>query len=225
MKIFEIGGSIRDELLGREVHDRDFAIECGSFEQMEREFLARGGTIYLSKPEFLAIRGKLPGIGDADFTMCRKEGAYSDSRHPDSVEPGTIYDHLNTRDFRMNAIARDVESGELIDPHDGLLDIQKGIIRCVGEPHVRIKEDSIRILRAGRFYVTLGFELELKLCYLLHREDVLDKLSSVSTERMREEVDKMFQYSTPKTLDFFDIFRALRGVIFSRNLKLKVVQF
>ena len=88
-KFFQVGGCVRDRLMGVPCHDIDFSVEAESFEAMREAILERGGTIYLDTPEFFTIRAKEPGLGTVDFVLCRKEGAYSDGRHPDKVEMGT----------------------------------------------------------------------------------------------------------------------------------------
>lgn len=95
-----------------------------------------------------------------EVTTFRVDGSYSDGRHPDCVSFSlNLIDDLSRRDFTINAIAC-AENGELIDPYGGCDDIQKGIIRCVGDARQRFSEDSLRILRALRFMARYGFEVE-----------------------------------------------------------------
>ena len=115
-------------------------------------------------PEFLTIRAQVPASEAkllartkvADFVLCRKDSASGDGRRPDSVEPGTVLDDLARRDFTMNAIARDVQTGEVLDPHGGREDIKWKTLRFVGDPMTRIREDGLRVLRGLRFMITKG---------------------------------------------------------------------
>ena len=90
VKVFRVGGAVRDQFLNRPNKDVDFAVEAESYEAMKEYIVANGGKIYLETPEFFTIRGKIPNPGDADFVLCRKDGQYSDGRRPDSVSHGTI---------------------------------------------------------------------------------------------------------------------------------------
>ena len=103
VKLYEVGGSIRDSLLGILNKDRDFVAVCPE----GWDYLVNWADMWLDKvflitPEYFTIRG-IKGGEIFDFVLARKEGAYSDGRHPDSVEPGTLEDDLARRDFTMNA--------------------------------------------------------------------------------------------------------------------------
>lgn len=219
MKFYKVGGFVRDEILGLKSKDLDFAVECSSFEQMEN-YIASIGEIFLSTPEYLTVRAKVPELGIADYVMCRKDGSYSDGRRPDKVEPGTIYDDLARRDFTINAIAIDVESGEYVDPHNGRFDITRKLIRCVGDANSRFSEDSLRMLRAIRFAITKGFVLNADVNrYIIHHGE---EIKNVSNDRIREELYKCFQFDTIRTLRFLESYPKLRRYIFdSTNIWLK----
>lgn len=197
MKIFKVGGCVRDELIGIKSKDIDYAVECGSFDEM-REHIQSIGIIFLEKPEFLTIRAKVNGEF-ADYVMCRKDGYYSDGRRPDQVFPGTIFDDLSRRDFTMNAIAVDMDTGKFLDPFGGGLDISFKTIRCVGS-NDRLIEDPLRLLRLIRFCIKLDFEIEPKLADFIFDTEWKDLLASVSIERQREELMKCMQIDTLKTI-------------------------
>lgn len=204
VKFYKVGGCVRDEIIGRNSKDIDFSVEASSYDEMREEILRIGGTIFLETPQFLTIRAKIPGIGTTDYVLCRKDGAYNDGRHPDKVEAGSIYDDLERRDFTMNAIAK--YDGTYIDPHGGIKDIAQRIIRCVGSPEKRFTEDGLRILRAFRFAITLGFKLDKEISSFLYDSDLKGLLSGISKERIREELFKMFRadsISSFRTLDGF----------------------
>ena len=216
VKFYQVGGCVRDRVLGRKCNDIDYSVEAQSYEAMYREIVERGGEVFLESPEFLTIRAKVPVMGACDFVLCRKEGEYSDGRHPDKVEMGTIYDDLARRDFTMNAIAMD-EDGECTDPHAGLDDIQRCVIRCVGDPRKRFKEDSLRLLRALRFAITLQFRLHYSVVECMEDYDVVAGLRGVSVERIREELLKAFKVDTPTTLAYLEQFSEIKHAAFNRD--------
>ncbi len=206
VQLFEVGGSIRDEILGLENKDRDFVGVCpegwDGLLSWANETLDK---VFLVSPEYFTIRGILDKEV-FDIVLARKDGAYSDGRRPDEVEPGTLEDDLARRDFTMNAIARSVDTGEVFDPFSGISDIRNGVIRCVGNHENRIEEDSLRILRALRFMLTKGLSLDSHLTAMIHQdrlaydcdgcEDcprISELLNNVSRERVREEIAKMFK--------------------------------
>src|SRR6478735_1674813 len=158
-KFYQVGGCVRDSLLGVESKDIDFSVEAPSYEAMREAVIERCGgnpeSIKVDKPEFATIRAIDPKLGGVDFVLCRKDGAYSDGRRPDSVEMGTLLDDLARRDFTVNAIAR-ADDGSLIDPFNGQADLKLRLLRCVGGVD-RLREDSLRMLRAFRFAITKGF--------------------------------------------------------------------
>ncbi len=149
-----IGGTSRDFLLGLPVSDLDFATDATPDE--ERLFLkeanyafARFGSIHIpSEPTHI------------DVTTFREEEGYDDHRHPKTIRfiKNMRQDSVR-RDFTINAIYVDAE-GRMYDYHGGLQDLEKKLIRFIGDPYARIKEDPLRILRAERFAKRLGFQIE-----------------------------------------------------------------
>lgn len=210
---YQVGGCVRDAILGVKSKDIDYAVEASSFEEMVADIKARGGEVFLEKPEYLTARAKL-GKEIADFVLCRKESYYSDGRRPDSVSLGDIYDDLSRRDFTMNAIARKAD-GTLIDPYSGETAIGARIIECVGDPRERFTEDSLRLLRAFRFMVTKGFTLIASVERCMLDASLVSLLSNVSKERIREEMLKCFKFNTWLTLDKLDHFKMLQAQIFA----------
>jgi tRNA nucleotidyltransferase/poly(A) polymerase len=210
MKIFEVGGSVRDSFLGVKTKDMDYSVEASSWEEMRTWVHKNTEKVFLEKPEFFTIRA-MWNKGPCDFVLCRKEGAYSDFRHPEKVENGTILDDLARRDFTVNAIAKDMGTGQIIDPFDGRSDIEKKIIRCVGGTD-RLFEDPLRMLRAIRFSITKGFDIDDEIFSIWSgffptspdnkkTKELVEKFkASVSNERTREELLRCFEFSTIKTL-------------------------
>ncbi len=212
---YQVGGSVRDALLGLKSKDIDYAVEAESYEAMRSAIVERGGEVFLETPQYFTIRAKVPVLGACDFVLCRKDGAYSDGRHPSTVEVGTILDDLARRDFTVNAMAR-TEDGELIDPHGGSQDLRDKVLSCVGNTEERFTEDGLRLLRALRFSITKGLMMDIQIRRCLKDFSFfVPRLDGVSVERIREELHKCFAADTVTTLVFLDDYNQLRNYIFS----------
>lgn len=191
-KAYLVGGAVRDMILGKKGHDYDLATNAtprqvmGIFKKVIPTGIAHGTvTIHIFGMQI-------------ETTTFRTEADYTDGRHPDSIKfATTIEEDLSRRDFTMNAIAADLESGELTDPFDGQKDIRNKIIRTVGEPQERFGEDGLRPVRAVRFSGQLGFSIEEKTLAALSEPEVLKKTASISVERFRDEFCKMLLCERP----------------------------
>ena len=222
IKIYEVGGSLRDEILGYKVKDRDYCVLADSYSEMRDFILFLGGKIYLEREEFFAIRCKIPNIGDADFTLARKEGFYSDGRHPDSVQPAaTIEEELSRRDFTVNAMAREVGSSDIIDPFGGQISCHLKQLDCVGNEHDRFSEDSLRLLRAIRFSITKNLKIGRGVYLSLTNQKLVSLLKNISKERIREEVAKCFEFDTLKSFHTFYDFPLVLAEVLNTGLWFK----
>lgn len=191
-----VGGSVRDAILGKEPYDFDIATNALP-QQTEKLFQGAGLTTFNQGAKHGTIGVVVPKKNDPDateaieITTYRVEGKYTDGRHPDSVEFVTsIEEDLERRDFTMNAIAYHPDKG-LIDPYNGIADIEAKTIRCVGDPKRRFKEDGLRMLRACRFKSQLGFDIEEE----TWAEAVRQKAGVLflSSERVTSEITKLLQ--------------------------------
>lgn len=190
--VYLVGGAVRDMLMGKEVHDYDLATNAtpqqvmAMFKKVIPTGIAHGTvTIHIFGMEL-------------ETTTFRTEADYSDGRHPDKVEfAATIEEDLSRRDFTMNAIAADLFSGKLCDPFGGIKDIKKKTIRTVGNPLERFGEDGLRPVRAVRFAGQLGFKIEDKTLNAISNPQVLEKTSSISVERFRDEFCKIMKCDKP----------------------------
>lgn len=192
-----VGGAVRDELLGIPCKDLDYVVVAPSFEAMKADLLEQGCHIFVEKPEFLTIRCKHPTLGCVDFACARKDGNYTDGRRPDSTQIAeSVTQDLARRDFTCNAIAKHVENGRIVDPWNGTTAIQNKLLVAVGEPIARLNEDRLRAFRALRFAVTKGFIIDGLLSNAIHSLSLPSMFDSVSTERIREEIVKMFRRNT-----------------------------
>ena len=199
VRIFEVGGSVRDAIIGVPNKDRDFAVEAPSWDAMRAHVRGISTKIFMEKPEFLTIRAMVRGE-PMDFVLCRKDGPSSDARRPDSVSPGTIAEDLARRDFTVNAIARDVATGEILDPFGGIADLSAMRLRCVGSARERFAEDSLRIIRAIRFAITKGFTWDAEIAAVLADAAWATRLHAVSVERIRDELIRCFKTDTVATI-------------------------
>lgn len=212
-KFAEVGGAVRDKFLGVDSKDVDFvAVPTQQFDTADDAFAAlvehlkeTEFKVFLETPQFFTVRAQVPDghplkarTNVADFVLARKDGPSSDGRRPDFVLPGTLMDDLQRRDFTVNAMA--LLDGELVDPFGGRDDLDSELIRFVGDPMERIKEDGLRVVRALRFCVTKGFDIEADTWDALTSELAMVMIRKVSIERIREEVDKMFSFSSVDTL-------------------------
>lgn len=230
IKTFEVGGCVRDSILGVSSKDIDIAVEAESYDAFKQFVTESTKKIFLEKPEFFTIRALDFDNQAKDFVLCRKDGAYSDSRHPDEVSVGTILDDLARRDFTMNAIAKIVnpvgnDHGSFLDPFGGIVDLKDKVIRAVGSAEKRFDEDPLRIIRAMRFSITKQMQLSDEIAEVFADSSWAERLSSVSKDRIREELNKCFEFSTLDTLRFFEkISKSYSEFIFGERLSLQVRQ-
>lgn len=234
-RIFRVGGTIRDELDNVQSHDEDFTvvatgftIASSAFDAFVTHITEQGFRVFESRPEFLTVRARVP-IGHpiaartnvADFVLARKDGFSSDGRRPDFVEAGTLHDDLARRDFTVNAMAMD-EDGNLIDPFGGADDLASRTLRFVGDPEQRIAEDGLRVLRGFRFMVTKNLTPTAETLAAMTCVGASLMMGKVATERIREELNKMFQHDTLATLNLMATLpNHTKTVMFSDNLWLK----
>lgn len=180
-----IGGCVRDMIMGRQVHD--FDITTNALPQQIIDVFADERTIPTGiKHGTVTVMYENEPF---EVTTFRIDGEYSDCRRPDSVEfTSSLREDCARRDFTMNAIAMDC-NGNISDFFGGIQDIEKRIIRCVGDPEQRFTEDALRIIRAVRFSSTLEFDIEKNTaeCALKLRKN----LDFVSAERIRAELVKL----------------------------------
>ena len=187
-----VGGCVRDTLLGRPVHDWDVTTSA-----LPEEIMAlfprciptgiKHGTVTV------LLRGE-----SFEVTTFRRDGAYHDGRHPDDVVfVPDLEEDLARRDFTINAMAMHLD-GRITDCFDGKADLKRGIIRCVGDPERRFREDALRMLRAWRFSAQLGFQIEDDTARAIRENAGLCRL--LSRERVCAEAEKTLLSPRPETL-------------------------
>jgi tRNA nucleotidyltransferase/poly(A) polymerase len=177
------GGCVRDGLLGILPQDFDIATNA---KPKEVESLFKK-TVDVGKA-FGVIRVIEPS-GDIEVATFRRDGNYSDGRHPDSVELSTPQEDAKRRDFTINALFYDIVDDEVHDFVDGMKDLKARIIKTVGIPNDRFLEDKLRILRAVRFVSQLDFELDPKTYEVITQ--LSSSITAVSWERITDELEKL----------------------------------
>ena len=179
---YVVGGCVRDALMGSTPHDWDICTDARP-EQVIRIFSDRPvAKTGLQHGTVMIIDG---GEG-YEITTFRTEGSYSDHRHPDRVQfVSNLREDLARRDFTINAMAYHPDRG-VIDCFGGREDLKAGVVRCVGDPNERFREDGLRILRALRFAARFGFRLEEETGRAMHENRAL--LDEIAAERIFAEL-------------------------------------
>lgn len=191
-KAYLVGGAVRDMFMNKEASDWDVATDAtpeqviSAFKKVIPTGIAHGTvTVHFMGEEI-------------EVTTFRIEQGYSDGRHPDKVSyTSDIEEDLSRRDFTMNAIAVSLKDGSIVDPFNGKTDIKNKVIRSVGNPLERFNEDGLRPIRAIRFASQLGFEIETNTLQAISNEKVLQKTSTISIERFRDELVKLLKSPKP----------------------------
>lgn len=191
-KAYLVGGAVRDMFMNKEASDWDVATDAtpeqviSAFKKVIPTGIAHGTvTVHFMGEEI-------------EVTTFRIEQGYSDGRHPDKVSYASdIEEDLSRRDFTMNAIAVSLKDGSIVDPFNGKTDIKNKVIRSVGNPLERFNEDGLRPIRAIRFASQLGFEIETNTLQAISNEKVLQKTSTISIERFRDELVKLLKSPKP----------------------------
>ena len=192
---YAVGGCVRDALLGREPQDWDITTNAKPLQvkALFRRTIDTGlqhGTVTVM----------LDHTG-YEVTTYRIDGEYEDGRHPKAVSfTGNLADDLMRRDFTINAMAYNETKG-LVDLFTGREDLEKGVIRCVGEPKERFTEDALRMMRAIRFSAQLGFAIEEQTLEAVRA--LADTIQKISAERIQMELLKTLTSAHPQTIRLF----------------------
>ena len=228
IKIFEIGGSVRDELLGIDSKDKDFVvvfddISIGvdkAWDYLIDYLKENGYEIFLETKGCYTVRAKFPvthkhkGL-TADFVIARKDISYNKENRKPVIELGTIEDDVFRRDFCCNALYKD-EEGNVVDlTGRGIKDIVSRTLSTPFDPLVTFSDDPLRVFRAIRFSVVKGFSLSPNIRDVIYDEEF--NFSVISIERVREELYKSFKHDTLKTLQYLELFPQLKRYAFEGN--------
>lgn len=195
---YAVGGCVRDSILGRVPGDWD--ITTSALPMQVKGLFRRTVDTGIQHGTVTVMLGR----NGYEVTTYRIDGKYEDSRHPESVEfTPKLEEDLKRRDFTINAMAYNDEHG-IVDIFDGVGDLQRKIIRCVGNAHDRFDEDALRILRAVRFSAQLGFGIEENTAGAA--KELAVNLKKISSERIHTEFNKMLKSPHP---DYFSVADAI----------------
>src|ERR1700723_150596 len=189
---FLVGGCVRDIILGREPADYDVTTDAlpGQVEEIFPGSLTVG-----AKFGVVIVPQETPGAADADrlqveVATFRSDVGYSDGRHPDRVDyTSSPKDDVKRRDFTINALLLDPETNEILDFVGGREDLKAGIIRAIGDPEARFREDKLRMVRAVRFAARFGYTIELSTLKAI--QQLAPEIGQISKERLRDELTKI----------------------------------
>jgi poly(A) polymerase len=220
---YVIGGFVRDHYLDRPSKDIDIVTLGSGIELAQKvaEELSPRARVNIFK-NFGTAQVQYKDF-DIEFVGARKESYRSDSRKP-AVEDGTLEDDQNRRDFTINALAWGLNShnfGKLVDPFNGIEDLNRKIIRTPLNPDITFSDDPLRMMRAVRFSTQLDFEIEVETLQAISRNR--ERIKIVSAERISEELNKIIL--SPKPSIGFRIMEetGLLEIILPEFMKLKGV--
>ena len=195
VRAFVVGGYVRDHYLRRPSTDIDVVVVGSGIALAE----ALGRELHTKVSVFKTFGTAMLRAGgiEVEFVGARKESYTHDSRKP-QVEAGTLEDDQRRRDFTINALALCLNKdryGELVDPFDGLTDMDNLLIRTPLDPDITFSDDPLRMMRAVRFVAQLGFRIEPETAEAL--SDMVDRIEIVSAERVRDELVKLLLSDRP----------------------------
>ncbi len=196
MECYVVGGYVRDLFLERKCKDIDVVV-VGSGLEMAKAFGKALGNAHVSLFKNFGTAQVKKGNIEVEFVGARKESYTRDSRNP-IVENGTLEDDQNRRDFTINAMAICLNGnrfGELVDPFDGIYDLEDGIIRTPLDPDITFSDDPLRMLRCVRFATQLNFQIEDETFQSLEKNR--ERIKIISKERIIEELNKILLSPIP----------------------------
>ncbi|MEJ0079990.1 MAG: HD domain-containing protein [Puia sp.] len=230
VEVYVIGGFVRDKIIGRPTSDADIVCVGNAIDLANRV-----AAYYTPKPTVSFFKNfgtahfkiqKTDGhFLDVEFVGARKESYRAASRKPDII-PGTLEDDQNRRDFTINALAVSLNQdnyGRLIDPFNGLGDLEQKRIHTPLDPLTTFSDDPLRMLRAIRFAAQLGFEIDSETFNAIVQD--AGRIRIISQERITEEVNKMIATTKP-SVGFDLLFRSgLLQIIFPKMADLSGAEY
>lgn len=189
-RVWVVGGAVRDAILGRPIKDVDL-VSAALPDEVEALFER---TLAVGKSFGIVVI--VLGGHEIELATFREERGYSDRRRPDEIRYARTPEvDARRRDFTCNALFLDPLTGEIADPSGGLEDLRAGVLRAVGEPELRFREDGLRLLRAGRFLAALGLVPAAGLLEAMASE--VRSIEGVSPERVLDELSKILRGPDP----------------------------
>ncbi len=222
--VYVIGGYVRDLLLNRKSKDIDFLIIGNGIEFAEAVALKIGNKTAVNVFKNFGTAMLNYKGWEIEFVGARKESYRNDSRKP-IVEDGNLQDDQNRRDFTINTLAislAKINYGKLIDPFDGMTDIEQKLIRTPLEPNVTYSDDPLRMMRAIRFAAQLNFKIDAASLQAITENK--DRIQIVSKERITDEINKIMLSAKP-SIGFEHLFNTgLLQIIFPEMANLHGVE-
>jgi tRNA nucleotidyltransferase/poly(A) polymerase len=185
------GGCVRDLLLGR--HPKDFDVATSANPDEVRELFGRKRTLAIGAAFGVVMVLGPRGVGPVEVATFRRDGNYSDGRRPDSVEFSTPREDAQRRDFTINGLFYDPVQREVIDYVGGQADLDRRVVRAIGDPDARFDEDKLRMLRAVRFTANFDFTLDPATAAAIQRRP--GDVRQVSAERITAELRRMLDHA------------------------------
>jgi poly(A) polymerase len=192
--LYFVGGCVRDERLGLPVTDYDCTTDATP-DQIKPFVQAAGADAIYTVGERFGTIGAIFGDRRVEITTYRTESYAPGNRKPRVAFGTTLEEDLSRRDFTINAMARPVLGGDLVDPYGGQNDLSERLIRAVGDPDERFREDPLRLLRAVRFAAQLGFAIHPDTRASIVRN--AESLRNISAERIAQETNKILLFPAP----------------------------
>ncbi len=203
-----VGGCVRDLLLEREPEDYDIATDA-----LPEQVMEHFPKTYAVGAQFGVVLVPDDDGSTVEVATFRSDLGYSDGRHPDEVRfSKTPREDVQRRDFTINGLLMDPVSGQVLDYVNGRADLERGIIRTIGNPEARFAEDKLRMLRAVRFAARFGYILDMATMTAIQK--LAPQISQVSAERVRDELTRMLTEGRAR-LAFFMLYatRLLQEVL------------
>lgn len=221
--LFLVGGAVRNLAIGKDLKDFDLASDA-----LPNDVMAMFKHVIPTGIQHGTVTLVYKGV-HFEITTFRVDGDYSDARRPDSVTfTRNIAEDLKRRDFTINAMALDLETGEVLDPQGGIDDLKGKRIRTVGSAVDRFSEDGLRIVRAIRFASQLEFQIDSQTLTAIPQ--CLSRLENVSIERFRDEFIKILGCKRPldglyflRSLGIFALFAAPLGQLLPNDFALSAL--
>ncbi len=197
LKVFVIGGFVRDLLLKRKSKDIDIVVVGSGIKFAKALNAELGGKNSVSVFKNFGTAMLKYKSYEIEFVGARKESYNRGSRNP-IVEDGSLQDDQNRRDFTINAMAISLNEetyGEFVDPFNGTNDLKNKIIRTPLEPEITFSDDPLRMMRAIRFATQLNFKIEIKTLQALSKQS--NRIEIISKERITDELNKIILSPKP----------------------------
>lgn len=195
-ELYVVGGCVRDRLLGRDVEEYDLTTDARPEAIRQLLEAAQPQAVYSMGEKFGTVGAIFDGTR-VEITTYRGEWYDPGSRKPHVEFGESLEEDLTRRDFTVNAIAQEIDTLRLLDPMQGKRDIDVRLIRAVGKPEDRFRDDPLRLLRAVRFASTLGFEIEDNTRHAVAAQ--AQEIGKISRERIRDEMTRMLTGPAPDT--------------------------